>query len=153
MKKLIAGVLLTTCIATAAVAGGHHSKDHRGAGFMPIQKMVKVLDLTEAQQEQLKALKEEMRSEMKAKRGERSREDSIKAQLAQLDPSDANYEQDLNELANLQAEKAKARFLKMAEMRVKISQILTPEQLEKLDSIAKKRGERGKRGHKMQRDS
>ncbi|MBJ2137866.1 Spy/CpxP family protein refolding chaperone [Paraglaciecola chathamensis] len=138
MKKLITGVLLSACIATTAFAGGKHSDGHRGQGFLPIHKMVRVLDLSDEQKDQLKALKAEMRAD----RTEKGSQTSLKAQLAALDASDANYEQDLNELANLSAERAKERVLKMADMRVKVQQILTPEQLEKFNAMAEKRAKR-----------
>jgi len=34
MKKLITGVLLSACIATTAFAGGKHSDERRGEGFL-----------------------------------------------------------------------------------------------------------------------
>lgn len=138
MKKLITGVLLSACIATSAFAGGKHSDGYRGQGFLPIHKMVRVLDLSDAQKDQLKALKKEM----KENRPEKGTQTSIKAQLAALDASDANYEQELNQLADLSAERAKARVLKMADMRVKVQQILTAEQLEKFNAMAEKRAKR-----------
>tara|TARA_R110001606_G_C14951474_1_gene600611 strand:- start:3 stop:431 length:429 start_codon:yes stop_codon:yes gene_type:complete len=138
MKKLIAGVLLSACIAGSALAGGQHSDGHKGQGFLPIHKMVKVLDLSDEQASQLKALK----AEMKANRPEKGSGTSMKAQLAQLDSSDENYEQKLNELADLRAERAKAQFLKAADMRMKINQILTPEQLEKFNALKEKRSKR-----------
>jgi len=153
MKKLMTGVLLSACIATTAYAGGKHSNDHRGPAFFPIHKMAKVLDLTDAQQEELKALKSELRADMKANRPEKGSQMSMKAQLAALDPADANYQAELNKLADLRAEKAKARFLKMAEVRAKVSEILTDEQLEKFESMKEKRGKRGERGHKSSRNS
>lgn len=139
MKKLITGILLSVCIAGTAFAGGHRSEGHKGQGFFPLHKMVKVLDLSDAQKEQFKALKDEM----KASRPEKGSDMSITAQLAQLDPSDSNYEQSLNALADQRAERARAQFLKMADMRIKIKQILTPEQLEKFTAMADKR----RKGH------
>jgi protein CpxP len=145
MKKLIAGVLLSTCIATAAVAGGKDCDDRRGEGGFLNHKMVKVLELSDAQKEQFKALKDEM----KANRPAKDQMTPIRAQLAQLDTNDTDYNEEINALADEAAERAKSRFLKMAEMRVKISQILTPEQLEKFDEMAEERGMKGgKRGGK-----
>ncbi|MAD14873.1 MAG: repressor CpxP [Alteromonadaceae bacterium] len=144
MKTLITGVLLSACIATTAFAGGKHSDSHRGQGFLPIHKMVRVLDLSDEQKDQLKALKEEM----KANRPEKGTQTSIKTQLAALNASDANYEQELNQLADLSAERAKTRVLKMADMRVKVQQILTAEQLEKFNEMTEKRAKRdGKKRH------
>lgn len=147
MKKLITGVLLSACIATTAYAGGKHSDDHKGQGFFPIHKMVRVLDLTEEQQEALKALKVELKAERRADRSAKEGHTSIRAQFEALNPTDANYQQDVNELAELQAEKAKARFLRMADVRVKISEILTDEQLDKFESMKEKRSKRGERRH------
>lgn len=151
MKKLITGVLLSACIATTAYAGGKHSDDRKGHDFLPIHKMVRVLDLTEEQQEALKALKVELKTERKANRPAKDGHNSVRAQFAALDPTDVNYQQDVNALAELQAEKAKARFLKMADVRVKVSEILTDEQLDKLESMKEKRGKRGDRGHRGDR--
>ncbi|ABG40817.1 protein of unknown function, Spy-related protein [Paraglaciecola sp. T6c] len=145
MKKLITGVLLSACIATTAFAGAKHSDGHRGQGFLPIHKMARVLDLSDEQKDQLKALKEEM----KANRPAKGTQTSLKAQLAALDPSDASYEQELSQLADLSAERAKARVLKMADMRIKVQQILTAEQLEKFNEISEKRA---KRHHKKRDD-
>ncbi|GAC31029.1 Spy/CpxP family protein refolding chaperone [Paraglaciecola polaris] len=138
MRKLITGVLLSACIAGSAFAGGQHSGGHKGQSFFPVHKMVKVLDLSDEQAAQIKALK----AEMKANRPEKDNATSIRAQLAQLDSSDANYEQALNELADLRAQRAKEQFLNAADMRLKISQILTPEQLEKFNAMAEKRAKR-----------
>jgi protein CpxP len=146
MKKLITGVLLSACIATTAYAGGKHSDERKGHDFFPIHKMVRVLDLTEDQQEALKALKDELKAERRATREAKEGSTSIRAQFAALNPNDANYEQEVNELAELQAEKAKARFLQMADVRVKISEILTDEQIEKFEAMKDKRSKRG--GHR-----
>ncbi|MFQ3197691.1 MAG: protein CpxP [Paraglaciecola sp.] len=138
MKKLITGVLLSVCIAGSAFAGGHHSGEYKGHDPFPSHKMVRVLDLSDAQKAQFKALKEEI----KANRGQRSNVTSGKTQLAQLDPSDANYEQALNTMADQRAEGAREQFLQMAEMRIMIKQILTAQQLEKFNAMAEKRGKR-----------
>jgi protein CpxP len=128
-------MVLSACLVGTAFAGGHKSGEHRGQDFFPSHKMAKVLELSDAQKEQFKALKEEM----KANRPEKGGDKPIKAQLAQLDQNDSNYEQSLNELAEMHADRAKSQFLKMADMRIKIKQILTAEQLEKFNAMAKKR--------------
>ena len=138
MKKLITGVLLSACIATTAYAGGMHSDERRGEGFFPIHKMVKVLELTDEQKAQFKALKEELKAEREVKKSQMRGDDSGRIKLAGLNPDDADYQEKLNALAEQKAERAKARFLKMAEVREKISDILTEEQLEKFDEMAQK---------------
>ena len=75
-------------------------------------------------------------------------DDSGRIKLAGLNPDDADYQEKLNALAEQKAERAKARFLKMAEVREKISDILTEEQLEKFDEMAQKQGKRGKKHHR-----
>ena len=148
MKKLITGVLLSACIATTAYAGGKHSDERRGEGFFPIHKMVKVLELTDEQKAQFKALKEELKAEREVKKSQMRGDDSGRIKLAGLNPDDADYQEKLNALAEQKAERAKARFLKMAEVREKISDILTDEQLEKVDEMAQKQGKRGKKHHR-----
>jgi len=148
MKKLITGVLLSACIATTAYAGGKHSDERRGEGFFPIHKMVKVLELTDEQKAQFKALKEELKAEREVKKSQMRGDDSGRIKLAGLNPDDADYQEKLNALAEQKAERAKARFLKMAEVREKISDILTDEQLEKFDEMAQKQGKRRKKHHR-----
>jgi Spy/CpxP family protein refolding chaperone len=62
--------------------------------------------------------------------------------LAGLNPDDADYQEKVNAIAEQKAEKVKARFLKRAELRMKVADILTDEQLEKFDNMKKKRGKK-----------
>ena len=144
MKKLITGVLLSACIATTAYAGGKNSDERRGGDFLPLHKMERVLDLTEEQKVQFQALKEELKAEREAKRaemGEEGKRRKVNA-LAGLNPDDADYQEKVNTIAEQKAEKVKARFLKRAELRMKVADILTDEQLEKFDNMKKKRGKK-----------
>lgn len=144
MKKLITGVLLSACIATTAYAGGKNSDERRGGDFLPLHKMERVLDLTEEQKVQFQALKEELKAEREAKRtemGEEGKRRKVNA-LAGLNPDDPDYQAKVEAIAGQKAEKAKARFLKRAEIRMKVAEILTDEQLEKFDNMKKKRGKK-----------
>lgn len=144
MKKLITGVLLSACIATTAYAGGKNSDERRGGDFLPLHKMERVLDLTEEQKVQFQALKEELKAEREAKRtemGEEGKRRKVNA-LAGLNPDDPDYQAKVEAIADQKAEKAKARFLKRAELRMKVAEILTDEQLEKFDNMRKKRGKK-----------
>ena len=144
MKKLITGVLLSACIATTAYAGGKNSDERRGGDFLPLHKMERVLDLTDEQIAQFEALKDELKAERQAKRSEMGEEGKRKKMdaLAGLNPDDADYQEKVNAIAEQKAEKVKARFLKRAELRMKVADILTDEQLEKFDKLKKKRGKK-----------
>jgi periplasmic protein CpxP/Spy len=144
MKKLLSVILLSASIATTAMAGEHKgdAKDgHRGDGPLPLHKLAKVLDLSETQIEQFKLLKQESQGN----HPKWERENSIMDKLAQLDPNANDYTESLNELADLSAEKARERFLMMAEKRAKMREILNPEQLEKLESLQEMREKHFKR--------
>lgn len=141
MKKFISGFLFSACIASTAIAGGHGDdrfKDRGEHDFIPMHKLAKVLDLSDEQKSQFKALREEM----KENRPEHNGEDSVREQFKQLDASASDYQANVNELADKVAEKAKERFLDMANMRVKMEAILTPEQIEKLKTLKDKAGKR-----------
>lgn len=140
MKKLIAVILFSACIAGSASAGEHRG-GHRGEGALPLHKLAKVLDLSEQQIEQFKLLKEDF----KETRPQWDKEDSVKNKLAKLDPYANDYTESLNELADLSAQQARERFLSMAEKRAKMREILNPEQLEKLESLHEIREKRQKR--------
>ena len=144
MKKLITGVLLSACIATTAYAGGKNSDERRGGDFLPLHKMERVLDLTDEQIAQFEALKDELKAERQAKRAEMGEEGKRRKMnvLAGLNPDDADYQEKVNAIAEQKAEKVKARFLKRAELRMKVADILTDEQLEKFDNMKKKRGKK-----------
>lgn len=147
MKKFISSVLLSACIASSALAGGHDGDKFRPHGpgdFMPLHKLAKVLDLSDEQKAELKALREEMREN----RPERNPENSVPYQFKQLDPSASDYQQNVEQLADISAENARERFLKMAEMRVKIEAILSPEQVAKLKIL----NERKDRKHSKKDD-
>lgn len=116
--------------------GGHHGK-HMG--------MMRGLDLTEAQRDQIfelrHALAPKMREEMKVVRASRQ-------QLREMAMSDSYDEAKVKELTEAGAA-AKAR---MAQMRLKnqheVYQLLTPEQREKAAEMRDKRGaKKGKRDH------
>ncbi|MDP5029165.1 Spy/CpxP family protein refolding chaperone [Paraglaciecola sp.] len=151
MKKFISVILLSACVASSAFAKEHgdRNRDHRGDGPMPLHKLVKVLDLSEAQIEQFKLLKQES----KEGRSQKNRDDSVMMKLADLDPNANDYADSLSQLADARAEQARARFLVMAERRAKMQEILTPEQLDKLKLMQEKREKRGKKQKERQSES
>lgn len=116
---LIAGVLAFG--GTAAMACDGKGK-HRHGGD-PLSKLERVLDLTDAQKEQLAALKEAKHESRKAMFAEK-RENNF----MQLDPNSATYQSDLEALAQRNADLAKAKTLQRAEFQAQVMSILTPEQ-------------------------
>ena len=111
--------------------------------------MEKVLALTDEQIAQFQTLKEELKAERRAKKSEMREEGMRKNRnlLAGLNPDDADYQDKVNAIAEEKAQQVKARFLKRAEIRAKVADILTDEQLEKFDEM------KGKRGKKQRKHS
>jgi protein CpxP len=145
MKKLISVILLSACITGSAFAGAHNGDrqgGHRGEGPMPLHKLAKVLDLSDSQIEQFKLLKQES----KDLRVQGKRENSVMSKATELDPNANDYLDSLNALADQRAAQARERFLSMAEQRIKMREILTPEQLVKLNSLQEKREKRQRHG-------
>ncbi len=149
MNKLLAGIVLSTFIATAAHAGDKEREYHKKGNFMPMHKIERVLDLTDEQKTKLQALKEEIKAERRSNREEgkgRGRDEHTKL-MRDLNPNDPDYQEKVNAMANEKAEKAKSRFLKHAEIQMKVAEILTEEQMDKLEKMKSKRSEKHHKNH------
>ena len=135
MKRSIiaiaASVLLATSMSTFACEGKH---DHKRGGFYNLDRLDRVLDLSDSQRAQLETLKEQ---------GKQQRREAFKTKrkhnLMAMDPSSADYQTQVQALAEHNAEMAKERTLKMAEFRSQVHAILTPEQREILKQKMEKR--------------
>lgn len=138
-RKLVTGAVAATILtgATAGIALAHDRGDERH------ERMARVLELSDEQQAQLQQLWSERREAMLERRDERGGKGMA---LGALDPTADNFDAEVEKLiADAQARVAE-RIQAQAEMKRKMSEILTPEQREKWQAMMAERGERGEHG-------
>lgn len=152
IQKMIAVTAMAMAIPMSAYAGHHeeggkkqhsemsHHHKHGGMGFL------KQLDLTEAQQAQVKEIMSKQRSEMKAAMSERrAHRDEMKSIVEQDTFDSAKAEQ----LIAKQQEKERAAKLGMLRTQHEIYKVLTPEQREKAKVIRAEWKEKMKERYKQ----
>ena len=132
----VASLLLVTNSATA----GHHSKpeqagksyemQHRGFSF---EKMLAGVELTSAQQQQLRQLLQEHKAS-KPERGINER-----GALRQLVQADYFDEQAVTELLQKQQQQRLTQRVAQLKLRHQVYQLLTPEQRQQLTDVHKQR--------------
>ncbi len=104
------------------------------------------MDLTATQQAQIKAIIEAKHGDYKADRAQHKAERAqMHQQVQTLTTASTLNDAAVNRLADQQAAKAKQRFIERIQMQHAISQVLTPEQREKM---AKLKAEKMAKGHK-----
>ncbi|MCG9599202.1 CpxP family protein [Vibrio sp. Isolate25] len=154
-KLILAAVILPLTLGTAsafAFGGKDHKKGHHGEfGFD--RGIMRQLDLTDAQKEQMKVLRETSKTEMKAefKQNFETRHAEMQANKEKLQAlvlADTFDKVAANELAKQMIEQQTARKVKMLEKQHQMLSILTPEQKTKYVELQKERAE--KRFNKMQ---
>ncbi len=134
LSKAIAGIaaalVLSTALAGTALAGGGY-RPHPGMGFdhpQAMERMAKRLDLTATQQEQIRAILESHRPQIRSVH-ERIREQRKALADASSNGFDENaVRAEADVLGDLVAEAA----VLMSRVRADINEVLTPEQREKL---------------------
>jgi len=145
MKKLLATTLITTLIAASSIAvagpgrggcggGGYNGPGaghHGGRGDM-IAHLDRVVSLTDEQ----KAALQDIQDDMRAERG--SRDWQGKAMM-KLDSTAADYQDQVNALAEAAAERARERTLRHGEKHAQVQAILTAEQRAKLREFHEER--------------
>ena len=147
-KLVLAAVVLPLTLGTASAFafGGKDHKGHRG--------IMRQLDLTDAQKDQLKEMREANKAEMKAKfadgkearMAERQAHHEKVQALLLADNFDAAA---ANDLAKEMVEKQTERRVKMMEKKHQMLSVLTPEQKTKFVELQKERQQ--KCGEKMQK--
>ena len=159
-KKLVlaaAALPLVFGTASAYAYGGGDKGDHKGmhgkcGGFD--KKIMRQLDLTDAQKDQLKEMREANKAEMKAKFADghearmaerQAHHDKVQALLL----ADNFDEAAANDLAKEMVEKQTERRVKMMEKKHQMLSVLTPEQKTKFVELQKERQQ--KCGEKMQK--
>ncbi|CAK4069874.1 MULTISPECIES: CpxP family protein [Vibrio] len=157
-KLVVAAVVLPLTLGTAS-AFAFGGKDHKkgghgecGGGFD--RGMMRQLDLTDAQKEQLKEMREagkqEMKANFKGNFSERQAEmQAHHAKVQQLVLADNFDQAAADELAKAMVEKQTERKVKMLEKQHQMLSILTPEQKAKFTELQQER--MGKCAEKMQK--
>ena len=119
--------------------GGRH-----GGGMM--KRMVKKLDLTDAQQAQIKTLREAQKDQHKALREEQK---ALRTEMQALDTTSADYQSKVVALADKKANLDRKSFIQRSESKQQFEAVLTVEQRAKLKEMKESRKSRGgKRGGK-----
>ena len=143
LSSLLVGTL---AIGTVAMAGPHGKfgggdNAERSAKFMEkrLDRMSEKLDLTAEQKTQMKAVMEGRDNKLAERK-------ALREAFQKLDPTSASYEADLKALAAKKAAMSEEATISRGLKRQKVAEILTPEQLTKMEEMKAKRG--GKRGHR-----
>ena len=167
MKKLLMGSVLamssvltvTACTSVNATTDTtpttskmqkHHQDGMKKGGMRgPMAQ----LDLTAAQQAQIKAIMQEKQGDRK---NDHAKHQAARAQMQQqmqaLTSARTLDSAAVNRLADQQAAKTKQRFIERVQTQHAISQVLTPEQREKMAQLKterKTKGHHGSKSHKM----
>ncbi|MGY3685742.1 CpxP family protein [Vibrio coralliilyticus] len=154
-KLVLAAVVLPLTLGTAsafAYGGKDHKKGPHGEfGFD--RGIMRQLDLTDAQKDQLKEMRQANKTELKAKfkdnfESHHAEMQANKEKVQALLLADTFDEAAANELAKQMVEKQTERRVKMLEKQHQMLSILTPEQKTKYVELQKERSE--KRLEKMQ---
>lgn len=144
-KLILASVVLPLVIsAGSAYAGGKDRHDECRPGFD--RSMMKELNLTDEQKEQLKTLRKANRDDMKGQRkdkpkqGEGMREDRMKS-MNELLLADSFDPAKATEMAKKNAQKQIERQVEMMSKQHEMFSILTPDQKEQLIKLQQERME------------
>lgn len=152
MKKFICAMATSVCLmgAGAAYAGSadhgyhhksHHKSHHKGGehhGHKHMHMLQKKLDLTDEQKEQIKAIHEVAGDGAKHKRGKG------RHSVMTLDPSAADYREQVEQLAQESADRLEQSIIRRGETHAQVHAVLTPEQREELKEMREKMQERRK---------
>ncbi len=153
MKKILSvlGLGLALAFGGVAMAQGDRSSErtfdhsaergHGGNGHHMMKRMFSKLDLSEEQQTQVKALREQMKADMQALRGdsERSNMRDLMKSIVQAETFDEDAFRAM--LADKQAKKTEAAVIK-AKMKNGVWNTLNAEQQAKMTEMMESRGKR-----------
>ena len=127
--------------------GGKHGKrgGKRGGGKM-MGRMIKKLDLTEAQQAELKTMREAQKTQSE---GLREQMKALRTEMKALDSTSADYDSQVAALADKKANIDRQKFIQRSAAQQQFEAVLTEEQRAKLKEMKENRkGKGGKRGGK-----
>lgn len=135
----------TTPATTTNMQKQHKAGMHKGGMRGPMSQ----LDLTATQQAQIKAIMQEKYS---GNKNDRSKYQAERAQMQQQMQALTNAKTldtaAVNRLADQQAAKTKQRFIERVQTEHAISQVLTPEQRQKMAQLKSERKAKGHHGSK-----
>ncbi len=152
MKKTIMYASLATLIAGTAVAGTAYARGGFGHGFGPggfsdgsaqVERMIRVLDLDDAQRTEVRAIVDEARPQGR-ELGDSLRD--ARERFGELVKSDTLDTAELQSLADAQGDAIAAAMVTRAQVMHEIRGVLNADQLEQLDEMLEKRGQRGRGG-------
>ncbi|NVK40577.1 MAG: Spy/CpxP family protein refolding chaperone [Oceanospirillaceae bacterium] len=148
MRKplMIALTALTLSAATAGIAAAHEKGDGGWGRHNPekrMQRMAEELGLSDEQRSQMQALMEQEHGQ----RTERGSGRETFRKLRNLDPSAADYQQQLDELVKQAQDQVGERIRARAAHRAAVAEILTDEQEQKLKDWKAERREGWKEHH------
>lgn len=158
MKNILAtiGVIATLLFTSYSVVGlagnksdgdGHHRGEKREARML--EKLSAKLELSAEQKVEVTALVQQAKPLMKKARESRI---SMRQEMMKFDNIGADYDTRMIQLADEQAENTRQFILEMSQLKLRFSQILTPEQLTRATALehvfgGKRGGRKHRRGH------
>ncbi len=135
MRKFIIGAVTATLLGSS-LAGLAMAKE---PGEYRQDRMAQELNLSAEQQTKMKEL-------WSAHREDRvERRDAMREQMQQmraLDPKADNFNAEVDKLVNQAQERVAERIRAQAQMKAQMAEILTPEQMSKMQSLAPRHGDR-----------
>lgn len=145
-KALVIAIALPMALGSAsalAFGGGNHHGGKGGCGMQDGRKVFSQLDLTDAQKEQMKSMREMNRDEMKTKRLEKHTE--MKANHDKMQELVLASDFDVNAVRDLAQQMSAAQVegrVAMLEKRHEMLNILTPEQKTQYQTLQAERAEK-----------
>ena len=143
--KLIAGISAAIITLSGVGFTMAHADSDRGEDRYEhrmenrIEHLAKELNLTTAQQSQLK---DQMLNNKEGKGDKQQSRKAVFKQLMQLDPNASDYQTQLNSLVLQAQEQTKSMILEKAEQQEKLYEILTPEQEKAFVALKSEMGEK-----------
>lgn len=152
-----------TLSAVVAAHPGNRDEDHHRYSSDPehrqemmekhserrLKKMARHLELTDEQTAQLKTLFEQHPSD----RTEGASPKALHQAMRNLDPTDSDYQNKVNELIESAQKQMAERMQAKAAFHQELYQLLTPEQRNKLEQMKEKHTAMGKKGHESKHGS
>ncbi len=136
-KKAILLVVASLALGGSGLAiacgGGGHGKGMHGAE-VPHFVLEEMLELTDSQSEQIKAIREEVRGERRSF----TIDSKGKQGMMDVSPSDPEYIEKMEAIAKEKSEMLADRMLARARVHSQIYALLTPEQQAKMDRLREK---------------
>lgn len=163
MKKLLIGsVLAMSSVLTVTACSSVNASteatptatkmQHKGMYKDGMKNPMAKLDLTEAQQAQIKAIMQEKYSSHKNDRSKyKTERTQMQQQVQALTDAKTLNNAAVNRLADQEAAKTKQRFIQRIETQHAIAQVLTPEQRQKMAQLKSERNAKGYKGSKQRK--